>query len=441
MKIIRLLLPLFLCVLGPLAATDKSLPVWTEGEYLLWAIKKNPLPVPLATQGSLSDPIVGALGQPGTKIKLGKQHIDMGWMNGFQVTAGLWLTPSQQIGLEASYFLLPTTTQEKSLRTSGEIGSPSYAVPIYDVTGLWGLNGVPGESIYLLPGPLEAMPGFHGDFDLKLSSQFQGAQLNGIYPMAKWRLFHLNAITGFRWLQLKEQLKFQVSTHTVPNFPFGYEFADTNDSFKTDNNFYGGQLGIGAGYVSRYVDVKGVLQVGLGANLEATHIHGSSKTSNGNLFYETKNTANETLKGGIFAQKTNIGTHHRQVFAAVVDANVQTSLKVSRHLEFSAGYSFLWISALARPGKQIDRKINPTLTALAEASRETVGTQQAPTPFGMPGPAQPAQGAKRPRLLVKKFRFLGSRPHNWRDCSILRGNSQNKGSLGKMGAKGLIHNF
>ncbi len=405
MKIIRPLLPLFLSVLAPLAGIDKSLPIWIEGEYLLWAIKKNPLPAPLATQGSFSDPIVGALGQPGTKIKLGKQHIDMGWMNGFQVTAGSWLTPSQQIGLEASYFLLPTTTRKKSLRTSGEIGSASYAVPIYDVTGLWGLNGVPGESIYLLPGPLGAMPGFHGDFNLKLSSQFQGAQLNGVYRMAKWHLFQLNAITGFRWLQLKEQLKFQVSTHTVPNFPFGFSFADTKDSFKTFNDFYGGQVGIGVGYASRYVDVKGVMQVGLGAILEAIHIHGSSKTSNGNLFYETKNTANETLKGGIFAQKTNIGTHHRQVFAAVIDANVQASLKVSRYLELGAGYSFLWISALARPGKQIDRKINPTLTALAEASRETVGTQQGPTPFGMPGPAQPAQGPKRPDFSLKNSDF------------------------------------
>ncbi len=401
----RLLLPLFLSMLAPLTGADNSLPVWIEGEYLLWSIKKNPLPVPLVTKGSLSDPIVGALGQLGTKIKLGKQHIDMGWMNGIQVTAGLWLSHSQQIGLETSYFLLPTTSRKKSLHTSGALGSPSYAAPIYDITGLWGLNGSPGESIYLLPGPLEDMPGFQGNFNLKLSSKFQGAQLNSVYRFAKWHLFQLNAIAGFRWLQLKEQLKFRVSTHTVPGFPFGFAFANTKDSFKTNNDFYGGQAGIGAEYASRYLDVKGILQVGLGAALEAIHIHGSSKTSNGNLFYETKNTAGETLKGGIFAQKTNIGTYHRQVFAAVVDAHVQANIKISRYFELGAGYSLLWISAVARPGKQIDRKINPTLTALADASRDTVGTQQAPTPFGMPGPAQPAKGAKRPDFSLKNSDF------------------------------------
>lgn len=405
MQIMRRILPLFLFALAPLAAIDNSSSLWIEGEYLLWTIKKNPLPVPLVTQGSLSDPIVGALGQPGTKIKLGKQRVDMGWINGVQVTAGSWLNPCQQIGLEASYFLLPTTTKKKSLHTSGEIGSPSYAVPIYDVTGFWGLNGVPGESIYLLPGPLEDMPGFHGDFNLKLSSQFQGAQLNGLYRLTNWDLFQLNAIMGFRWLQLKEQLKFRVLTQTVPDFPFGFSFADTKDTFQTDNDFYGGQLGIGAGYDSCLFSVKGVLQVGLGATLEAIHIHGSSQTSDGNLFYETRGTANETLKGGIFAQKTNIGAHHHRTFAAVIDTHLQAGLKLSRHLELGAGYSFLWISALARPGKQIDRKINPTLTALADASRATVGTQSAPTPFGMPGPAQPAQGAKRPAFSPKNSSF------------------------------------
>lgn len=392
-------------MITPLLGVDKFSSVWIEGDYLLWKIKKNPLPVPLVTKGSLADPLTGALGQPGTKTKLGKQHIDMGWISGFQARGGWWLTPSQKIGLEASYFLLPTTTRKKSLHTSGEMGSPSYAVPIHDVTGLWGLNGVPGETVYLLPGPLDTTPGFHGDFKLKLSSQFQGAQFNGIYQLAKRHLFQLNAITGLRWLQLKEHLKLQVSTHTAANFPFGFAFANTKDSFKTDNNFYGGQIGIDGGYTHRHFDLKGILQVGLGAICEAIRIHGSSKTSDGNLFYETKNTANERLKGGIFAQKTNIGTHHRQVFAAIANANIQASLKVLPHLDLGAGYSFLWISALARPGKQIDRKINPTLTTLADASRETVGTQQAPTPFGEPGPAQPKQGTKRPKFSLKNSDF------------------------------------
>jgi hypothetical protein len=404
MKITLSLFPL-LSVLSPLACLDKSPPVWIEGEYLLWAIKNNPLPTPLVTQGSFSDPITGAVGRPGTKIKLGKQNINMGWLQGVQITAGSWLTSSQKIGLEGGYFILPAITQKKSLHTSGKVGSPSYAVPIHDVTGLWGLNGVSGESIYLLPGPLGDMPGFHGDFNLKLSSKFQGAQLNAVYRIAHWRFFGLNALTGFRWLQLKEQLMFQASTHTVPNFPSGFAFANTKDSFNTKNDFYGSQIGIGAAYANRHFDVKGVLQVGLGAIVETIHIDGSSKTSNGNLFYETKNTAGETLKGGIFAQKTNMGSHHRHAFAAVLDANIKANVKISRYFELGAGYSFLWISALARPGKQIDRKINPTLTALAEASRETVGTQKAPTPFGQPGPAQPAQGPKRPHFSLKNSDF------------------------------------
>lgn len=351
------------------------------------------------------DPITGALGQPGTTIKLGKQHLDMGWMNGVQLTAGLWFSTSEQIGLEASYCILPTTTRQKFLKTSGQIGSPSYAVPIYDVTGLWGLNGIPGESVYLLPGPLDDTPGFEGNFNLKLSSRFQRAQFNSIYRLAKGCYARVDTTAGFCWLQLKEDLHFQVFTHTTSNFPFGFAFANTKDRFQTTNNFYGPQMGINGGYISRHFDLKAMLQVGLGVILESIHIHGSSKTSNGNLFYATNDTAHDRLKGGIFAQKTNRGNHHRNAFATVIDANIQASLKFLRHLEFNAGYSILWISAIARPGKQIDRKINPTLTALADASRETVGTMQAPTPSGMPGPAQPKQGTKRPKFSLKNSDF------------------------------------
>lgn len=405
MKITHYLFLLFLFQIKLLTALDPSSSAWIEAEYLLWAIKKAPVSIPLVTQGSPSDPIIGALGQEGTKIKLGNQTIDMGWMNGFQATAGTWLNHRQQFGLESSYFLFPSTTRKKSITTSGEIGSPSYAVPIYDVTGLWGLNGVPGETIYLLPGPLETTPGFYGNFTLKLLSRFQGAELNGIYQAAKGRHFQINASTGFRWLQLEEQLSFEAATHTAVNFPFAYAFANTKDRFKTNNDFLGAQIGMQTRYGNGCIDVKAIVKVALGAMLEAIHIRGSSKTSDGNLFYETKNTANETLKGGIFAQKTNIGTHHAKVFAAVIDTSIQANFKFSRYLECGAGYSFLWISALTRPGEHLDRKINPTLTALAEASRETVGTQQAPTPFGMPGPAQPRQGPKRPRFSLKNTDF------------------------------------
>lgn len=145
-----------------------------EAEYLLWTIKENPLPAPLLTTASYSDSLPGAIGQPGTHVLLGQNHFRMGWINGFQVGVTAGINPRFEIN--GSYFLLPTVTKNRSFHTAGEPGGANFAVPLFDVTGVCGLNGIPGETIFILPGPLEGEPGFSGTFHFRIASKFQGAR-------------------------------------------------------------------------------------------------------------------------------------------------------------------------------------------------------------------------------------------------------------------------
>lgn len=354
---------------------------WIRGDYLLWKAKKAPLPVPLVTSAILTDPLPGALGQPGTTVLMGDEKINSRWQSGFNLNAGLWLDALQQINIEGSYFLLPEVTQKQSIFTSGEPGSINVAVPIEDVSGLWGLGGTPGESIFILPGPIFG-PGFQGSFQLKTSIQLQGAELNGTIRLVDRCSFWLNFIGGYRWLQLQESLLFIGQTIAVPNADFS-GFYDFKDRFKTNNNFYGGQLGIKAAYTTEMWQVLGFTKVALGSMNQKAKISGSSRTSGGNLFYLTHNTADEVLPGGIFAEPTNEGSHRRNAFAVAVEAGIKGFYKLSQCLEIGIGYNFLWATPVLRPGDQIDRKINPTRTALAAASRESVGVGPAvPIPFG-----------------------------------------------------------
>ena len=48
---------------------------WIRGEYLGWALRKSSIPVPLITSATFSDPIPGAIGQPGTRVLLGDQKL------------------------------------------------------------------------------------------------------------------------------------------------------------------------------------------------------------------------------------------------------------------------------------------------------------------------------------------------------------------------------
>ena len=384
------------------ACGAKSSEVWIDADYLLWCIKKNPVSVPLLTTASLSDAIPGAIGQPGTHTLLGHTKMNMGWMNGFHVGLGSSITPD--FGVEASYFLLPRVSKTRSLSTSGEPGSQNFAVPVFDVTGVLGLDGIPGESEFILPGPIFG-PGFFGRFKLRVSSRLQGAEIQGLYSAIQEDRWKLDGLGGFRWFQLHESLSFKANSGSVPNYPFGAGFFNFSDQFITANNFLAAQLGINASYLTGKWRFNGMLKGALGAMLEQIKIRGASSTSGGNVFFLTQGTANENLPGGIFAEPSNIWTHKKTTFAGAFEAKVCSGYRITRHLEVNLGYTFLWISKLLRPGDQIDRKINSTLTALADASRATVGTGPGPIPFGTPGPAPSPRGPKRPKALFKTTTF------------------------------------
>lgn len=394
---------MFADVAAEQTSLDQQPSCWIEADYLLWFIKKNPLPVPLLTTASFADPLPGAIGQKGTHVKLGRDHVHMGWMNGFRVGVGGAVSPHFE--MEGSYFLLPTVSKKRSFRTSGEPGSRNFAVPIFDVTGVCGLKGVPGETIFILPGPLDGDPGFFGKFDLRLTSRLQGAEAIGLYQLFEGESFHLQGLGGFRWLQLHESLLFKAKTHSIPGVPFPPGFFNFSDRFSTWNNFLGAEFGIGGKYLREKWKLEGKIKGALGAVLEQVKIHGTSRTSGGNLFFETKGTANQTLPGGIFAQPTNRGRHNRNAFAYAFEARIDTGYNFTRNLSVDLGYTFLWLSQVLRPGKQIDRKINTTLTALADASRKTVGTGPGPIPFGDSAGAPAPRGSKKPRVPFKTSSF------------------------------------
>jgi len=393
---------ILVCLLGTQAIHAEDW--WVECEYLLWTTKKAPLPVPLVTSASLDDPLPGALGQPGTHILMGDEEIDMGWQNGFRIALGNQFDSCHQLGIEGSFFMLPSKRHQQTIQTSGEPGSLDVAVPIFDVTGLWGLDGVPGETVFILPGP-QFGPGFQGTFSLKMTNQLMGSELNALANMISHCGFRMDCLGGFRWLQLKESLVFMGETAADPDAPFT-GFYNFKDNFRTNNNFYGPQIGFKANYhVDRWL-FQGFAKAALGCMNQQVKIHGKSQTSDGNLFYLTKNTANEVLSGGLFSEPTNQGSHHQNKCAVVLETGANVSYQFTNCFEMGMGYNFLWMNQLFRPGKLIDRKINPTRTMLAQASRDSAGVgPDTPVPFGVPAAAPLSMGPERPKFKRRSTDF------------------------------------
>lgn len=395
---LRLVLFIFLFAANGFAYTFQL-----EADYLAWLIQKNPLPVPLVTLASFDDDIPGAIGQPHTRSLLGEEEIKMGWMQGFEVRLKSWI--SCKMGLEAAYFILPTVQETESIFTSGEPDSPNLAVPVFDVTGVFGLNGVPGETIYVLPGPIEGSPFFSGLFRVSLSSLLQGAEINGLYALKRESRYTLDWVWGLKWLQLKESLRFTVETTTLPNSPASFNSSQFVDRFQITNDFLAGQMGLKGECKFGRFHLEGTVKGALGASIEEMKIHGSSKTITGTVWFLTAGTGNETLAGGIFAQPSNNGEHCKALFSYGVEARANSVFDITENWAIDLGYTVLWISKVLRPGNQIDRKINSTRTALADASRATTGVGPGPVPFGTPASAPVPEGSSAPEILFKQSSF------------------------------------
>lgn len=367
---------------------------WASADYLLWWFKRSPEPVPLVTSASFNDALPGALGQANTRVILGGRSLDGDPHSGGRFSAGWWLDADSGIGIDGNYLFLATRTARASVATSGLPGGPDVAVPIFDVSGIAGLSGVPGETIFILPGPFPGyivgssaaqVAAFQGAFQIASSSRLQGAEINGTALLDRRGGLRFDGLAGFRWLQLVEDFSFAGQSSGVTGSLASGQFYNIRDQFGTRNNFYGGQLGFRARYEMDRFSVQAAARIALGATQQVAQVSGGGQTTGGNLFISTSGTANRVLPGGIFTQPTNIGHFERDVFAVAPEVMLDLGYQITSAIRVSVGYTFLYLSDVARPGDQIDRAVNITRTALADASRATLGTGTGPIAFGHSG--------------------------------------------------------
>ena len=371
-----------------------------RSEYLLWSFQGNPGPPPLVTAGSWDDVIPGALGQPHTQVLVGGRSLNSSPHSGGRFSIGYQIDPELGLGVEATYFFLGQRTATQQALTSGLPGGGQLAVPFYDVTGVAGRNGVPGQSVYILGGPLPGgpsggqIPGFAAGYKMNITSQLQGAEANYKYALGNWNGFAVEGLLGGRWLELTEKLAFVGTGVTMPGGVFQPGPAtDFIDNFNNQNDFVGGQVGLRSTYRIGRFSAEATGKLAFGDMHEQAMINGAVTTNSGTLFLRTKGTLGQLFQGGVFTQPGNIGNYQRDKFAVVPEFRYDVGFDLTPNMRVLLGYTFLWASSVARPGNQVDPRINLTQTNLAAVSRATVGTGGSPIPFpipqGAPAPAGP----------------------------------------------------
>jgi hypothetical protein len=331
---------------------DRGPRVWAEAEFLLWWVKGAPLSGPLLTLGDTAGP--GALGRPGTQVLVG-DNVNFAGAAGSRITIGSWLGDSQQFGVESSYFFLSRMSRTLVFQ-SNAVGEPVISVPFFQVGGATQSNPIFTPTQFGETATQVSAPGlFAGIASFDIATRLLGAELNGVtrvWDRCGWRL---DMLSGFRFLDLWETFRFETSSAGLN--PHSVFLSD--DEFSTINQFYGGQVGARVEYGVGRATMTLTGKVALGTMQEQVNIKGSLATNDLNNFG-----AVQSFPGGYFALPTNIRHHYKTEFAVVPEVGFNVGYWLTSWARLSAGYSFLYVSRVARPGDEIDRAIN-TLQAPA----------------------------------------------------------------------------
>src|SRR5262249_14650018 len=156
---------------------------------------------------------------------------------------------------------------------------------------------------------------------------------------------------GFRYLDLDEDLTIDQATQALRgNLALGgtpVPGVFLEDRFNTRNQFYGGQITTRGEYRFGVVFLGVVSKLAVGPNHETVDISGFSRGGG------------VTLPGGLLAvggptTGGNIGRDSTNRFVVMPEVGAHLGCQLTSHVRVSAGYHFLYVNDVVRPGSQID---------------------------------------------------------------------------------------
>jgi hypothetical protein len=336
-------------------------------EYLLWWFKDSPLRIPLV----ITLPPSGAPGAAPALPRLaaalfGDGEIDTGMHHGARFTAGGWLDKRNTIGVEAGYFFLASHTTSQNVPSDKQPILAAVPFPLSD-------TDQNGETI------AGAVPiNFLNNVGvLSLTSRLQSAEANAIVQLASWQGLQVQGLSGFRFLELRENLGLTTN-------PVGLEvpgvsgeqaiIAQTFDHSDTQNQFIGWQLGARADYRMGPWSVSGTFKtaagnmyerVGIGAIgsravIQTSFAEGTTGPTSNLLQTPLGHTLlglfRQSLPGGIVLPSDLSDRHFtRERLTFVPEVGINVGYEVTSRLRVYIGYNLLYVTSVVRPGNPFEQ--------------------------------------------------------------------------------------
>jgi hypothetical protein len=211
------------------------------------------------------------------------------------------------------------------------------------------LDGGPSSEVIAGPGQGgRRTGGFVGYSRVELF----GEEANLVGVLVAGDGFRLELLAGARFLQMRDRTDLTATGRLLPDQATLFGLTD---NLRTDDRFYGGQLGL-----------RGALCRGRwGLELRATGALGADQQivrAFGDRTFQTP-LARVVLPFGLAVQPGNSGTFERADFDAVGEVALNVSYRLMRSVRLFAGYTFLAWANPIRSGDQLELVINPLQAA------------------------------------------------------------------------------
>ncbi|QDV69364.1 hypothetical protein Poly24_30790 [Rosistilla carotiformis] len=332
---------------------------WVAADVLMLWLQGDTLP-PLLTTSIPGTPQAdaGRLVLPTTTSLFGGEQLDSEARFGGRLNIGRWLQRADGIAWETEFSFLK---QEDANYRFDSAGNPTLARPFYDVN-----PGIDAEAADLVAfDPLVA-----GRMTIDTRSELYTGSVGMRTVGMRWsnpeKGRELHWLSGFRYFRLAESVRIgdQRLVGATHASPYGTLDAGTTldsfDLFKTENDFYGFDLGLSAQRTGKRLGWRAQAKVALGVNHQAIDAAGERTIT-------PLAGAAATENGGLLTGEGNLGEASRQRFAILPEARFEVGYRLTSHLRATVGYQFLYLNEAVRPGAQIDRAANSSLLDAAVA--------------------------------------------------------------------------
>jgi hypothetical protein len=161
--------------------------------------------------------------------------------------------------------------------------------------------------------------------------------------------YRYEVLLGYRTVSLADSVSITENLNAIT--PAGAFLL--NDSFRTNNEFHGIDLGMAMQWRRGRWTTDLQSRVAFGNTHSSVGIAGNTQITSG--------TNTQNFNGGLLAQRTNIGNYDQDFFSVVPEIGITLGYDLTPNLRVLVGYSLLYWSRVARAGDQISLDVNPNL--------------------------------------------------------------------------------